>query len=187
MLPKHKYLLTYRYAELVYDLTVEFCRLYLPGSQFRRIREQMISSGRSNKQNIVEGVSQQASLKGVIKLLGIAQASTEELIADYEDFLRQRNLPVWPKNDSRIQTYRRLGIEATKSYPPKVLKALKLLKKGPTAVAANLLLTLCHQLSYLLARQIKTTETRFVQSGGYTETLFKKRTNYRQKVKTKLK
>ncbi len=87
MLPKYKYLFTYRLAEAVYDLTVVFCQKFLPSRENLRLREQMVSAARSNKQNIAEGVSEQASLKGQIKLLGVAQASVEELTADYEDFL----------------------------------------------------------------------------------------------------
>lgn len=180
MLPKYKYLLTYRYAEIVYDLTAEFCRLYLSNLGdlsnlgHRRTIDQMVQAARSNKQNIVEGVSEVASLKGQIKLLGVAYASTEELIADYEDFLRQRNLSLWPKSDSKIQEYRQLGYEATSSYPPRLLKLLKELKRGRVE-AANLLLTLSHQLSFLLTKQIKSAEEKFINEGGYSEGLFRKR------------
>jgi four helix bundle suffix protein len=181
MLPKYKYLLTYRYAEIIQDLTPEFCRLYILSDLSnlshlggRRTVEQMNAASRSNKQNIVEGVSEVASLKSQIKLLGVAGASTEELTSDFEDFLRQRNLPIWERNDPRIQLYRNLGIEATSTYPPKLPKLLKELRKGPTE-AANLMLTLCHQLSYLLSRQIQATEDKFIREGGYSENLFKKR------------
>jgi len=118
-LPKHKYLLTYHYAEVVYDLTEEFCRQFLPGRENFRLREQMRSAARSNKQNIVEGVSQQTSLKGQIKLLGVAQASTEELVADYEGFL--------------------------------------------------------------LSRQIRAAEKKFIEKGGWSENLFRKRLSFRKK------
>lgn len=189
-LPGYKYLLTYRYAEVLHDLTVEFCCLYLsdlsnlsnPGNlskiPTRRTIEQMTQAARSNKQNIAEGVSQGTSLKGQIKLLGVARGSTEELTLDFEDFLRQRNLPIWDKNDPRVKYYRQLGIEATSVYPPNLLKLQRELRKGPVE-ATNLLLTLCHQLSFLLSRQIKSTETKFITQGGYSENLFKKRLNNR--------
>jgi len=173
-LPKHKYLLTYRYAEVVHNLTEEFCRKFLPGRENLRLREQM-PAARSNKQNIVEGVSQQTSLKGQIKLLGVAQASTEELVADYEDFLR----PIWEKSESRVSLYRRLGWEATSSYPPKILKLLKELRKG-SEEAGNLMLTLTHQLSFLLTRQIQATEKKFIEKGGWSENLFRKRISFRK-------
>jgi len=144
-LPKHKYLLTYRYAEVVHDLTEEFCRQFLPGRENLRLREQMRSAARSNKQNIVEGVNQQTPLKGQIKLLGVAQASTE----------------------------------TTSSYPPKVLKLLKELRKGPEE-AGNLMLTLTHQLSFLLTRQIRAAEKKFIEKGGWSENLFRKRISFRR-------
>jgi four helix bundle protein len=95
MLPKYKYLLTYRYTEIIHDLTVAFCQTFLFNLDYRRTREQMIQAARSGKQNIIEGVGQgRTSKKGEIKLLGVAKASLDELLADYEDFLRQRKLNI---------------------------------------------------------------------------------------------
>lgn len=169
MLPKHKYLLTYRYSEIVHDLTVEFCEKNI--SRFSRTNDQMIQAARSGKQNIVEGVGQSiVSKKGEIKLLGVALASIEELITDFEDFLRQKKLAIWPKTDLRIRGFRDLGIEATKLESPKLLKL-----PNNSEEAANLLLTLCHQLSYLLDRQISAMQEKFIREGGFTENLFKKR------------
>jgi len=178
-LPKYKYLLTYRYAEVVHDLTEEFCRQFLAGRENLRLREQIRSAARSNKQNIVEGVSQQTSLKGQIKLLGVAQASTEELVADYEDFLRHRHLSIWEKSESRVNLCRQLGWEATSSYPPKILKLLKKLRRGQEE-AGNLMLTLTHQLSFLLSRQIRAAEKKFIEKGGWSENLFRKRVSFRR-------
>lgn len=182
-LSKHKYLLTYRFAEVIYDLTVEFCQNFLGDLSYlsnlrriptRRTVEQMTQAARSGKQNIVEAVGQsQTSKKGEIKLLGVALASFEELIADFEDFLRQRHLPMFEKNDARIRMLRKLGIEATRFKSPKLLK----LPKDPTE-AANLLLTLCHQETYLLDRQIKALKEKFISEGGFTENLFKRRLSH---------
>src|SRR3989344_5846358 len=100
---KVKFLLTYRYSEIIHDLTVEFTKGYLLGhlsnlsnlggrADYRQA-DQMNQAARSGKQNIVEGVGQSAtSKKGEIKLLGVALASFEELLTDFEDFLRQNNL-----------------------------------------------------------------------------------------------
>lgn len=69
-----KYLLTYRYSEIIHDLTIEFVGLYI--SKFSRTTDQMVQAARSGKQNIVEGVGQSdTSKKGEIKLLGVAMAS----------------------------------------------------------------------------------------------------------------
>lgn len=169
MLPKHKYLLTYRYSEIIYDLTVEFCEQNV--SKFSRTYDQMVQAARSGKQNIVEGVGQSdTSKKGEIKLLGVSKGSIEELIGDYEDFLRQRKLAIWLKTDVRIREYRNLGIEATRLESPKLLKLPKALIE-----AANLLLTLCHQLTFLLDRQINALEEKFVQEGGFSENLLRRR------------
>lgn len=80
-LPKYKYLLTYRYAEIIQDLTVEFCKKYIDYKS--RTRDQMIQSGRSGKQNIVEAVGESdTTKKGEIKLLGISKGSFEELLSN---------------------------------------------------------------------------------------------------------
>lgn len=169
MLPKHKYLLTYRYSEIVHDLTAEFCEQNV--SKFSRTFDQMVQAARSGKQCIVEAVGQsRTSKKGEIKLLGVSLGSIEELITDFEDFLRQKKLTVWPKTDARINSFRALGIAATKlDFPTKVE-----LPKNPEQ-AANLLLTFCHQLTYLLSRQIAALEEKFAKEGGFTENLLRRR------------
>lgn len=187
MLPKHKYLLTYRYSEIIHDLTVEFCKRFLGylgnlGNlreiPQRRTIDQMVQAARSGKQNIVEGVGQsRTSKKGEIKLLGVAEASIEELITDYEDFLRQRKLAVWPKTHPKIQSFRKRAVFLTSLSNLSDLGDLREKPKLPEdqETAANLLLTLCHMATYLLSRQIIKAEDDFVKTGGYTENLFKKR------------
>ncbi|OGG27470.1 hypothetical protein A2960_04190 [Candidatus Gottesmanbacteria bacterium RIFCSPLOWO2_01_FULL_39_12b] len=179
-LPKYKYLLTYRYAEMIHDLTVEFCRKYIDYRS--RTKDQMEQAARSGKQNIVEGVGQsQTSKKGEIKLLGVAKASFEELLTDFEDFLRQNKLEIWSKTDPKV-----LGLKVTAYRLSHLsnLSHLGHLKEKPILPAnpeetANFLLTLCHLETYLLDKQIKSLEQRFVEEGGYTENLFKKRLNSR--------
>jgi four helix bundle protein len=108
-LPSHKYLLTYRYSEIIHDLTNEFVNKHIDYKS--RTKDQMEQAARSGKQNIVEGVSQgqNTSKKGELKLLGVAKASLEELLADYEDFLRQKSLPIYPKSDSKITSFRQIA------------------------------------------------------------------------------
>jgi len=187
MLPKYKYLITYRLAEIIYDLTVAFCRKFLlgglgnlgtlGGAPDRRTSDQMIQASRSQKQGIIEAVSEIASLKSQIKLLGVAYASGEELTADFEDFLRRNRLRIYPKDDPRISRFRELGRKLSSLGNLGDLGNLKekpVLPENPEE-AANFILTLLHQLSYLLERQIKQAEERFIKEGGYTENLFKKR------------
>jgi len=175
-LPKHKYLLTYRYAEIIHDGTVIFCNLYI--DRRSRTHDQMVQAARSAKQNIVEGVGQSdTSKKGEIKLLGVAKASLEELITDYEDFLRQHGQPIFSKGGSEIENFRRIGFRISALSNLSDLGELKerlKLPDNPTA-AANFLLTLAHQNSYLLHRQIQSLEERFIKDGGFTENLFKRR------------
>lgn len=182
MLPKYKYLLSYRCSEIIYDLTVGFCEKFLSGFDYRRLREQMIQAARSTKQNIVEGVEgSRTSTKTEIKLLGVAMASLEELLADYEDFLRQKRLDKWEMGNWKVERCRNYVKKLTNVGNLGVLGDLKekpVLPKN-SEVAANLLLTLCHTCSFLLGRQIKVCEDEFIRNGGYTENLFKKRLSSR--------
>ncbi len=185
MLLKYKYLLTYRYSEIIADLTVEFTKRFVLGSLSNlgykpdyRTADQMNQAARSGKQNIIEGVGQgRTSKKGEIKLLGVEEASLEELLADYEDFLRQRDLKIWPKTDPRITNFRKIAFRLTSLSN---LSDLGYLKEKPvlpknSEIAANFLLTLCHQATFLLDRQIDKMEEKFIQEGGYSENLFRKR------------
>ncbi|MCL5406993.1 MAG: four helix bundle suffix domain-containing protein [Patescibacteria group bacterium] len=186
---KVKYLLTYRYAEIIHDLTVEFTQTYvlsglsnLRNLSFQRrpdfrTADQMNQAARSGKQNIVEGVGQsQTSSKGLIKLLGVANASFEELLSDYEDFLRQNKLTIYPKTDQRVTDFRKLGYRLSDlgelEEKPKLL--------GNPEKDANFLLTLCHLETYLLGKQVKAAEDKFVEEGGYSENLFKRRLQNRE-------
>ncbi|MBI3559407.1 four helix bundle protein [Candidatus Gottesmanbacteria bacterium] len=182
MLPKHKYLLSYRYAELVHDGTVVFTTKYLGDFQNRRTREQMDQAARSGKQNIVEGVEDSpTSKKTEIKLLGIARGSIEELITDYEDYLRQHNLKIWPKTDQRILNFRSLGYHLSDLRNLSSLGEFKekLVLPNNSEHAANLLLTFSHLASFLLDRQITSAKDKFIKVGGLTEELFRKRSEYR--------
>jgi restriction system protein len=110
----YKDLKSYRTATIVYDYTVEFCKLYLDPKS--RTNDQMIQAARSGKQNIVEGSANKTSEKSELKLLGVARASLAELLEDYEDFLRQRNLRQWDKNNPESLEIRKLGYKPDQSY-----------------------------------------------------------------------
>lgn len=185
---KVKYLLTYRYSEIIHDLTVKFTKSFLLGhlsilsnlsnlgqrADYRQA-DQMNQAARSGKQNIVEGVGQSAtSKKGEIKLLGVALASFEELLTDFEDFLRQNNLLTYSKTDSRVTAFRttafRLSNLGNLSNLGDLIERPRLPDNPQDA--ANFLLTLCHQETYLLDKQIKAMEEKFVLEGGFTENLF---------------
>lgn len=176
---KVKYLLSYRYAEIIHDLTMDFVKQYVDYKS--RTRDQMEQAARSGKQNIVEGVGQeQTSEKGKIKLLGVAKASFEELLMDYEDILRQQRLVIYPKDSVVVTNYRKLAFKLSHlnnlSDLGNLIKRPKL--SGKIQADANFLLTLCHQVTYLLDRQIKAEIEKFTQEGGFTEKLFNQRRKY---------
>ena len=98
-IPKHggyQKLYSYQKSEIVYDGTVSFCNRFYPQHARDRTRDQMIQAARSGKQNIAEGSMASGTSKEMeIKLTNVARASLEELLIDYQDFLRTRGLPEW--------------------------------------------------------------------------------------------
>lgn len=171
----YKNLTTYILATIIYDLTTQFCQKFLKGK--RRQIEQMEQAARSGKQNIAEGYTFQ-SLESYIKLCGVAEGSIKELAADYEDFLRQRNLAIWGKDDPRVRAFREFRAFWKKPNLPNTPN----LPNDPEE-AANMLLTFCQMESFLLKKQIKSLEEKFVREGGFREKLFKKRIDFRQKIR----
>ena len=103
LIPKHggyRKLKSFQIAQLVYDVTVRFCRRYIDRGS--RTCDQMVQAARSGVQNIAEGSQASGtSKKTELKLTNVARASLEELRLDYEDFLRQKGLPLWEKDDPR--------------------------------------------------------------------------------------
>ena len=186
----YKKLFTYRFSVIIYDLTVEFCRRFLlsnlgnlsnlGGAPDRRTSDQMIQAARSGKQNIVEGSeAMKTSLKSAIKLTNVAKASQEELLADYEDFLRQRDLPIWPKTDFRTVEFRRTAAKLVSNLSFLSTLGGQITLPNKPEEAANLLLTLCHQVTYLLNRQVEALEKKHTREGGYSEKLYQMRKDFR--------
>ena len=168
----YRNLRSYQTTTLIYDLTVEFCKLYI--EKYSRTNDQMIQAARSGKQNIAEGSQASGtSKKTEIKLVGVARASLEELLLDYEDFLRQRGLKIWNKDDLRAKEKRNLTYKFDKSY-----ETYRSYLKNPET-GANCLICLINQANYLLDRQIQSLENSFIKDGGYTENLFRKRVSQR--------
>lgn len=123
----YKDLKSYQTATIIYDFTVEFCERYLTNRTDKSDRtdrtnlsprtiDQMIQAARSSKQNIVEASTERASKKSEIYLLGVARASFQELLEDYEDFLRQRGLPLWEKDNPKAREIRALAYRTDKTY-----------------------------------------------------------------------
>ena len=169
----YKNLLSFKQARIISDFTFNFCECYI--DRFSRTKDQMVQAARSGKQNIAEGSQfSRTSSKTEIKLLGVARASLQELLEDYEDFLRQRGLPIWDKNSPQAKQVRQLSYKTDKSY-----ETYKSYMSSPET-AANCAICLINQANYLLDRQINAVEKEFIQGGGYTENLFKKRLQNRR-------
>src|SRR3989344_1336236 len=160
----YKDLLSYQQATIIYDFTVSFCDRYI--DKRLRTTDQMVQAARSGKQNIVEGSSERTSEKSELKLLGVARASFQELLEDYEDFLRQRNLKQWDKNHPQALEIRNMSYKTDRTY----WTYKSYLENSETA--ANVALCLIHQVNFLLDRQIKAAETQFIKEGGYAEKLY---------------
>ena len=169
----YKSLPFYVQSEIIYDFTVEFCDRYV--DKRSRTHDQMVQSGRSGKQNIAEGYLQK-SIEGKLKLLGVSRGSLEELLNDYQDFLRQRGLPLWKPDSSKAQAVRRLVYNDYNSY-----NNYKVYISGPEE-AANCMVCLINQTNQLLDQKLRWLEEKFVKEGGFRENLFKKRLEYRKSL-----
>lgn len=167
-------LLSFQKAEVVYDITFRFAHRYL-GKRDRTV-DQMIQSARSGKKNILEGSKAAVTSKEMeIKLTGVARASLEELLDDFRDYLRARDLVVWEKDSKEAQYVRKLGRKSPQSY--EVYR--EFVETRPPEVVANIAICLIHQTNYLLDRQLRTLETEFLKNGGLRERMTKARLEYR--------
>lgn len=175
----YKSLIVYWLATDIYDLTILFCNRYV--DKRSRTTDQMIQAARSGKQNIVEG-SLEPSAESNIKLTGVARASFGELLEDYKDYLRQNNLLIWNKNDSRVWKIRKMRIFPNESNKSNLSNSTNLTYKSylsnPESFA-NLMVTLCFKEGYLLDQLVRSQQEKFIKEGGFRENLFKKRINYK--------
>ena len=175
-LPKHGYyrnLRVYRLTEIIYDITFYFTQHYLQKGD--RTIDQMVQAARSGKQNIAEGNQAAAtSSETEIKLTNVAKASLEELLTDYEDYLRVRGLAQWQKGHERLEKLREYV--RTDAF---LNEYAVLITKMSDEEICNLSITLIHQAMYMLQRLLETMQRRFVTEGGIKEQMFKARTNYR--------
>lgn len=181
IIPAHggyRELRSYQMAELVYDATARFCDRFI--DRRSRTHDQMVQAARSGKQNIAEGsMASGTSRKMELKLVGVARASLEELLLDYEDFLRQRGLALWGREHPEAQTIRKLAYapdRSYKTYEPYV-------ERGSPEVAANTLICLTHQANYLPDQQLRQLEKQFLDEGGFTERLYRVRKTRRRETR----
>ena len=173
LIPSHggyRELKSFQHAELVYDATVRFCAKFI--DKRSRTYDQMVQAARSGRQNIAEGSQASGtSKKTELKLVGIARASLEELLLDYEDFLRQRGLLLWSKTNPTSQSIRRLAYEKNRSY----MTYKTYVEESLPEIATNTVICLIHQTNYLLDQQLRQLEKTFLEEGGFTERLYRAR------------
>lgn len=150
----------FKMTEIIYDLTMEFLKTYRSNKTYMtnmtyKTCEQIEGAARSGKQNIAEG-SQRAAVSPTteIQLVDVARASQEELLKDFEDFLRNNKLPIWEKNDPRVLAIRKLAYKTNKSYT-----TYKSYLGNPES-AANGAITLINQANYLLDRLLSSLKRR---------------------------
>ena len=177
---------SFQSATLIYDATVWFCERFLDSRS--RTVDQMIQAARSGRQNIAEGSRASAtSSQTELRLVNVARASLEELLLDYEDFIRHRRQAQWTKDSSQAQAVRRVA-RADRSNPSdpsdqtdhaRAARYAEWLEHEDPIVRANALICLIHQTNYLLDQQIIALEKQFVEEGGYSELLAAKRLKHR--------
>ena len=184
LIPPHggyRNLKSYQTAAMVYDATVVFCDRFI--DKRSRTHDQMVQAARSGVQNIAEGsMASATSKKTELKLTGVARASLEELLLDFEAFLRQKGLRLWGKaSPEALGVRKKYSSDKTeKKSDASDASDPYSLKTASPEVAANTLICLINQASYLFGRQLHKLEQQFLTEGGFTERLYKARTEFRK-------
>ncbi|NIA12884.1 MAG: four helix bundle protein [Nitrospiraceae bacterium] len=210
LIPKHggyRNLKTFQLAEVIYDVTVRFCDKYI--DRRSRTHDQMVQAARSGRQNIAEGSMDSATSKKIeLKLTGIARGSLEELRLDYEDYLRQRGLPQWEANHPALVRFKARRCGSLDEFRAWVAEEVKRAKEDtaqhgqtptdktsiagvravrespcPSVFVANGALSLLNLCIYLLNRQMNAQAEAFEKNGGFTERLYRRRTQARRHEK----
>ena len=164
----------YKRSEILYQLTVAFCRRFLPRYGDRTV-DQMVQAARSTKQNIVEGYSDgQTSFETEIKLLGVARGSNQELLADYGDYLAANGLVEWKGANPRFEALHKFcldntGLAAFRPY----------FEKWTGDEMANCAICLAHMIDKALPTTIAKKDEEFVTQGGIRERMTAARLGYR--------
>jgi len=168
-------LIAYKKSVIIYDITFFFTQHFLQKGD--RTIDQMLQAARSGKQNIAEGNRAAAtSTETEIKLTNVAKASLEELLIDYQDYLRTCDKLLWDTSNPRYEKMR--------AYAASELifdQYHSLLHKYNDEALANLCITLIHQTSFLLYRLLEKQEKNFLKEGGIKERMYQARLNVRNK------
>lgn len=172
----YRKLITFQKAEIIYDGTIYFTKRFF--NKYDRTVDQMVQAARSGKQNIAEAsVASATSKETEIKLTNVARASLEELMLDYEDFLRTNKLEKWGSNHNLSLRFSELNRTENASYQTYI----KAIENPDPEICANSLRCLVNIVIYLLKQQIKTLEKEFINEGGLRERMTKARIEQRNK------
>lgn len=159
----YKKLLSYQKSDVIFQITYYFCSTYL-GKGDRTV-DQMIQAARSGKQNIIEGGAASAtSAKTEIKLVNVAKGSLQELLEDYEDYLKTHGHRQWEKGSIEYEAMRALGREHNDAA-----FFMEIVRTRPAETIANMAIILIKQADYLLYRQLQRLSADFMREGGFSE------------------
>ena len=170
----YRKLISFQKATCIYDITHYFAGTFF--STKDRTVDQMIQAARSGRQNIAEGSAAATTSKETeLKLTNVAKASLQELLLDYEDYLRQNDLEQWSISDARTNQTRDYCKKHTnpKDFMDKI-------KKRSIETIANIAIVLIHQTDVLLAKLIERQKQEFLEKGGIREEMTRARIAYRQ-------
>ncbi len=183
-LPKkgnYRDLIVYQKAECIFDITYFFANKFMVAHKDRTV-DQMVQAARSGKQNIAEGSAAAAtSAETELKLTNVARASMQELLVDYEDYLRVRDLLQWPANDERTQQVKTFSMKHNKSAD-----YMADIDKRSDEAIANIAITLIHQFDSLMSKYIARLEKDFTEHGGIREQMTSARLGYRNSQKQEI-
>ena len=170
----YRNLRVYKITESIFDITWHFVHRFLEKGD--RTIDQMIQAARSGKQNIAEGSEAATTSKETeIKLTNVAKASLEELLIDYEDYLRVRGLCQWGKGNVRFERMR--IYTQTPEFAKDVLEKMPQFNDEELA---NLAITLINQATYLLRRLLESQQKQFIAEGGIREQMTQARLSHRE-------
>ena len=106
--------------------------------------------------------------------MNVAKASLQELLIDYEDYLRVRGLEQWQSTDSRYIRTRKVAAKHNDSAYYREAVAVR-----SDETVANIAITLIHQADAMLLKLIEVLKRQFVQQGGIREEMTRARLSYR--------
>lgn len=171
----YRELRSFQIATIIYDATYWFCERFLEPRT--RMSDQMVQAARSGRQNIAEGSRASAtSPQTELRLVNVARSSLEELLLDYEDYLRHRRLPQWAPESIEALAVRRVGKNdrpdpSDRTDGSHYTQYARWIDQPDPAMRANALICLINQANYLLDRQIEALEKAFISEGGHSEQL----------------